>query len=311
MAGTDKTRWDKIAIVLQPAGGLLTALAVAFVGIMGSTYLNRNQAQDARLRLFTELMSRREQSDTALREDMFKSIVSTFLNPSTAKLEQKVLSLELLADNFHESLELAPLFKHVRREIEASQDRRKMEYHKRLENIAKEVAGKQIEVLQESGAFVESGMDLQDVQAHREGLTVLDKCLALHSEDVFRTASMNQSTTEGHLDETHRCIRADVMEADARTQRLLIHLQSTTQEGENVDSYFWVDFYDLPMVNNTRLSHDQRIAVVLKKYDETSAQLGFVYFPGSRASVKDKPFYDDMLHQLDLKPEPGDEIRHR
>jgi hypothetical protein len=310
VANTEKSGWDKIAIVLQPVGGLLTALAVAFVGIMGSTYLNRSQSQDAKLRLFTELMSRREQSDTALREDMFKSIVSTFLNPSTARLEQKVLSLELLADNFHESLELAPLFKHVRREINESKDPRKLEYHKRLENIAKEVAGKQIEVLQESGAFVESGMDLQDVQAHREGLTVLDKCVALHSEDVFRMGTMNQASTTGELDGSHRCIRADVMETDAAAQRVLIHLQSTTLEGENVDSYFWVDFYDLPMVNNTRLSHDQRIAVVLKKYDETSAQLGFIYFPGSRASVKDKPYYDDMLHQLELEPEPSDKARH-
>src|SRR5712692_4461701 len=116
MADPEKTKWDKAAIVLQPVGGLLTALAVAFVGIMGSNYLDksrsqdaklreRSESQDARLRLYTELMSRREQSDTALREDMFKSIVGTFLTPSTAKLEQKLLSLELLAYNFHESLE--------------------------------------------------------------------------------------------------------------------------------------------------------------------------------------------------------------
>src|SRR5712691_8549386 len=133
MAVPEKTGWDKAAIILQPVGGLLTALAVAFVGILGSNYLERNrseeakhrqqaESQEAKLRLYTELMSRREQADTALREDMFKSIVGTFLTPSTAKLEQKLLSLELLAYNFHESLELAPLFKHIRREVEESND---------------------------------------------------------------------------------------------------------------------------------------------------------------------------------------------
>ena len=309
MADPEKTGWDKAAIVLQPVGGLLTALAVAFVGILGSSYLDRSQSQDAKLRLYTELMSRREQSDTALREDMFKSIVGTFLTPSTAKLEQKVLSLELLAYNFHESLELAPLFKHVRRDVEDSKDPQKVEYRARLEKVAKEVAGKQIEILQESGTSGESGIDLEERQAHPEGKKVFDNCFPLHSEDVPKVA-VDHSSAVGKPDENRRCIRASVMEMDAKTQGLSIRLESTTPEGENVDQLFWVDFYDLPMVDNTRLSHDQRFAVVLRKFTKTGAQLAFVYFPGSHAGLKDKPFYDDMLHQLELTPEPGDQPQH-
>ncbi len=308
MADPEKTGWDKAAIVLQPVGGLMTALAVAFVGILGSSYLDRSQSQDAKLRLYTELMSRREQSDTALREDMFKSIVGTFLTPSTAKLEQKLLSLELLAYNFHESLELAPLFKHIRREVEESNDKetQKAQYRKRLENVAKEVAGKQIEILQESGTSEERGIDLENLQAQPEGIRVFDKCFPLHAEDVSKVAVKGQSSHVGKAAENPRCIRADVMEMDPKTQGLRIRLESTTPEGESVDQLFWVDFYDLPMVDNTRLSHDQRFAVVLRRFTETGAQLAFVYFPGSHAGLKDKPFYDDMLHQLQLEPEPGD-----
>jgi hypothetical protein len=97
------------------------------------------------------------------------------------------------------------------------------------------------------------------------------------------------------------------MDMDPETQGLSIRLESTTPEGENVDQLFWVDFYDLPMVDNTRLSHDQRFAVVLRQFTRSGAQLAFVYFPGSHAGLKDKPFYDDMLHQLALTPEdkPG------
>jgi len=308
MADPEKTGWDKAAIVLQPVGGLMTALAVAFVGILGSSYLDRSQSQDAKLRLYTELMSRREQSDTALREDMFKSIVGTFLTPSTAKLEQKLLSLELLAYNFHESLELAPLFKHIRREVEESNDKemQKAQYRKRLENVAKEVAGKQIEILQESGTSEERGIDLENLQAQPEGIRVFDKCFPLHAEDVSRVAVKGQTSHVGKAAENPRCIRADVMEMDPKTQGLRIRLESTTPEGESVDQLFWVDFYDLPMVDNTRLSHDQRFAVVLRRFTETGAQLAFVYFLGSHAGLKDKPFYDDMLHQLQLEPEPGD-----
>lgn len=310
MADQEKSGWDKAAIVLQPIGGLLTALAVAFVGILGSRYLDRSQSQDAKLRLYTELMSRREQSDTALREEMFKSIVGTFLTPSTAKLEQNVLSLELLAQNFHESLSLAPLFNHVRREVEECTDPRKAEYHKRLEDVAREVAFKQIEILQESGAYRERGVDLQDSRAHPEGIRVLDECFPLHSEDVYAVAVEDRSSAASTAHKNGRCIRADVMDMDPKKQRLQIRLESTTTEGETVDNLLWVDAYNLPMVDNTHLSHDQRFAVILRKFPGTSAELGFVYFPGSHAGLKDKPFYDDMLHQLELEPESRDQSGH-
>lgn len=306
MADSEKSGWDKASIILQPVGGLLTALAVALLGILGSASLDKSQSQDAKLKLYTELMSRREQSDTALREDMFKSIVGTFLTPSTAKLEQKVLSLELLAYNFHESLELAPLFKHVRREVDASNDPQKEEYRARLEKVAKEVAGKQIEVLQESGTSRESSIDFLELQAHPEGIKVLDECFPMHSEDAAMEA-VQQLPAAGKPASNPRCIRASVIDQDPKTQGLSIRLESNTPEGEKVDQLFWVDFYDLPMVDNTRLSHDERFAVALRTFTKTTAQLAFVYFPGSHAGLKDKPFYDDMLHQLELSPEdqPG------
>jgi hypothetical protein len=309
MANSEKSAWDKAEIILQPVGGLLTALAVALVGILGSNYLNKSQEQDQKIRLYTELMSKREQSDTALREEMFKSMVATFLTPSTGKPEHKLLALELLAYNFHESLELAPLFKHVRREVEESSEKvsQKAEYHRRLESVAKEVAGKQVEILQESGTSGESGIDLLDLQAHPEGLRIFENCFPLHAEDLSKAAhKAAQPSSDAKPPATPRCVRVDVMEMDPKTQGLRIHLVSTTPEGENVDQLFWLDFYDLPMVDNTRLSHDQRYAVVLRRITDTGAQLAYVYFPGTHAGLKDKPFYDDMLHQLNLEPESGE-----
>jgi hypothetical protein len=37
--GKDKDHWDKLGILLQPLGGLLTATAVAYDGLMGSRVL--------------------------------------------------------------------------------------------------------------------------------------------------------------------------------------------------------------------------------------------------------------------------------
>ncbi len=57
-------------------------------------------------------MSRREESESALRKDMFQTIIASFVNANArgATSTPSVLNLELLAYNFHESLNLKPLF---------------------------------------------------------------------------------------------------------------------------------------------------------------------------------------------------------
>ena len=78
----EKDVWDKFAILLAPIGGLLTAFAVAFVGIKGSQLLERRQSLDTNARLYSELMSRREEAEASLRKDMFQSIITSFLTPT-------------------------------------------------------------------------------------------------------------------------------------------------------------------------------------------------------------------------------------
>jgi len=57
---------------------------------------------------------------------------------------------------------------------------------------------------------------------------------------------------------------------------------------------------DLPMIDNTRLSHGERCAVSLTQLTTTppTVQMAIAYFPGSRASLKDKPYYDEVIHDL-------------
>ena len=76
----DKDRWDKLAIILAPVGGLLTAVAVATLGFTGSRALERQQSSEAKLRLYSELMSRREESEATLRKEMFQSIIGSFFD---------------------------------------------------------------------------------------------------------------------------------------------------------------------------------------------------------------------------------------
>ena len=148
-----KDRWDRAQIILSPVGGLLTAIAVASLGFMGSRTMERQQNANERLRLYSELMTRREESEATLRKEMFQSIIGSFFEIQSASLETRLLKMELLAQNFHEALNLTPLFKHLRREIAVAQlapgERR--EYVNRLSELAREVTRKQLIVLESGG----------------------------------------------------------------------------------------------------------------------------------------------------------------
>jgi hypothetical protein len=48
-----KDFWDRLQIILSPVGGLLTAIAVASLGMVGSRTLERQQSNEAKLRLYS------------------------------------------------------------------------------------------------------------------------------------------------------------------------------------------------------------------------------------------------------------------
>src|SRR5215470_17343366 len=88
----EKDFWDKVDIVLRPLNGLLTALAVAILGYYTSSIVRQQETRDSNERVYTELMSSREQAESGLRKDMFLSIIQAFLSPQAGGLEAKMLN---------------------------------------------------------------------------------------------------------------------------------------------------------------------------------------------------------------------------
>lgn len=288
-SGGGKDFWDKLQIVLSPLGGLLTALAVASLGFIGSRTVERQQAAEEKIRLYSELMTRREESEATLRKEMFQSIIGSFFDAGTASLETKLLKMELLAENFHEALNLAPLFKHIHREIATGPEpaRLKQAYEARLSDLAREVTRKQMLVLESGG--------------RRKDWTVVfgDSLLAGAAPTQLEDAELT-------LDGIKRRFRVTVAQADTIASELKIGLEVETpaQDGVPPDAVgrytveFDVGFYSTPMIDNTRLSNDQRVAVVLSEMSRFGASLSLMYFPGSRASLREKPYYEEILRKL-------------
>jgi hypothetical protein len=289
MAGeTKRDFWDKLSIILQPVGGLLTAVAIALLGYFSSNTLNRRQAIETNARLYSELMSKREESESALRKDMFVSIIGSFLRPSgSGTVGTDVLNLELLAANFHESLNLKPLFVDLRRRIirdeagsmSPAQRADYDDYQARLERVARETVRKEMVILESVGKKVDRTVDL--------------------SKDP-EDASLEPATLT--LDGVKTTISMDVLNVDRKNRELELELTIETPDPEQgrqtKTASFSVGYFDFPMIDNTRMAEDQRCAVVLNNFSDQSADLTLVLFPGAYASLKEKPYYNEVLESV-------------
>ncbi len=285
MPDTDKPKdgWDKLGVILQPLGGLLTAVAVTTVGVMGSQVLNRRQAADTNARLYSELMSRREESESSLRKDMFVSIIQTFLKPGAGDLETKVLNLELLAYNFHESLNVKPLFLDIARQLEKPEVKDGVALRARLNRIAREVTAKQMFALEGHGESFRRTVDLEEVR--RQGRSGI----ALEGEPIDiggRACDVNLY----------------VLNSDPEAQQLKVRLEvkapESSQNPVDTRAEFHVGWYDFPMIDNTRLANGLRCAVTLSNFSPAMADVTTVCFPGEYASLKDRPYYDEVIQKL-------------
>ena len=282
-----KDLWDKCEIVLRPINGLLTALAVALLGYYTTSVFRQREIRETNERVYTELMSSREQAESGLRKDMFLSVIQSFLRTDGADLEAKMLNLEMLAYNFHESLNLKPLFAHMDRQVNGSKGRDNANYMGRLDQVAREITNRQMVLLQQVGRKFDRSVDFEKFRASPGGLEL----------DVEKLV----------LDNIEREFMLSVLEYDPGRRALTIELGvRTPKDSASVQRRtFHVGYYDFPMIDNTRLSEDQRAAVVLNQMNDSAADLTIVYFPGSYASMREKVSYDEVVERLRLLGQPG------
>jgi hypothetical protein len=286
-ASVGKDRWDKLGVFLHPVGGLLTAASVAFVGMRGSQVIERRQSADTNARLYSELMSRREEAESSLRKDMLTSIISQYLRPSENDLDAKVLNLELLAYNFHDSLDLRPLFFDLRRRVGRSSLADRKDLLERIRGVAKEITAKQLFALEGHGKSFRRSIDMEELKAAKGGLQ-------LEGE----TVTVRDVTCQVDL----RVLGVDIEQEQLRV-RLEVKAPPDRPDLTDTRASFEASYFDFPMIDNTRLSNGLRCAVVLSNFSPEFADLITVCYPGEYASLKDRPYYDEVIQKLRLATE--------
>ena len=272
-------QWDTVKWLVAT---LAIPLALSWLGYTYQRTTLQQQSVEARLRLYTELLSKREQADTDLRKDMFAKVLDKFLvqdpgNP--ANLRNRMVALELLALNFHDSLNLSPLFHQLDREIASMPTAEQEIAFNQLWRTAKMVKERQAEILASVGTRRNA----------RIAFTELDNAPMIVDEPLAFTVTEGVGKERSYAH--HFTVEA--IEHDAARKRLYVRVTF-----DQTDTQFWVDPFDFPMVNFSRISADERLSVVMINYSDKSAVLAFLYFPSSRSGVTDKPFIGEVVANL-------------
>ena len=299
---------------------LALPLVTLVLGYWFNSSLNERQQVESNIRLYAEMMGRREEADSNLRKDMFNSILTTFMSKDPALrlsseelIRQQILSLELLAYNFHESLDIGPLFKDVERRIGLQQRGDNEELRRRLESVAVQVIEHQLTALSDVG-MVERGDALpekiRDFQAFivfgprtvanpqvKPGEAASRLCLSMEAADGSRHYRQFRLEPIG-LNETAREVQVHLYVSQLLPAEACQQASLDLEGKREVDTNFVVGLFDFPMIDNTRLSAGERTSVSLTSLSPKVLSLAVSYFPASRASLKDKPYYDEVMRDL-------------
>lgn len=272
--------------IAQILSSLMMPLALFALGYLGNQALEADQNR----RAYVELLSRREESDSTLRKDMFGKVIDQFINKNNPlDLKTRILHLELLAYNFHESIDLKPLLNQVYEESLAGGDPGQTQ-RKRLQKLATDIGERELESLRNSGCVIETGdVSFEDLRKDHVLNRVLEwECPESKSKGLTRKWFRVDVLTNPVATNLKRQSEVDVrLRAGA----------SATAKAEK-DFVFTVTPFDFPMIDNVRLEDRTRVSVVMTRVDDGGVALKLVYFPAARTSLKDKPFHDEVLTTL-------------
>jgi hypothetical protein len=313
-----KTPDDRSGKALEWTKAVGMPLVTLFATVLGGYYftnltkeretretslVKEREARESNERMYAQLLTQREQSDAQIRKDMFGVVIKEFL--AGAKREDwsnKVLQLELLANNFNQSLDLAPLFKDLARRLTRGSGltpAQSVELKKRLDLTAANLIFKQVDSLARRGYRKDGQVRLADWEKSF-GKPFIDETIA--------KSLLVPSTPEAPVGDKEQ-VRITVEVVDVAVERREVEIRLRVDfSGENdhdVDRHFSVGLYDFPMLDNTQLAYGLRSSVVItdfhvEKGNEANSFVQFylVVFPAASASFKERQDYDDILFDM-------------
>jgi len=175
----------------------------------------------------------------------------------------------------------------------------KTDYRKRLYKMAGDVISKQISSLE--GAAARETMFVTfpvDSIKYKPGLSQ-DFAMDWKDSKVFTDTIKTGNTNSVYKRVVF--LKASEFNVDEKTVNVRLDIETSINDKfiNMVTQEFTIDYFQFPMIDNTRLSNDMRCAVVMRDFDFPNfIEVDILYFPGSHSSLKEKPYYDDVVKKL-------------
>jgi len=320
---------EKLNVWVRVGVPTLATIMLGFSTIFIDQGISRRAEREQSSRLYTELISRREQASSSLRKDMFGTILRDFLDRGAGSpeivgskdLDQDLMKLELLALNFGESLSLGPLFAMMHRRIRTPDsyntkmqrlDRPKLQ--SRLESLARRVADAQRSSLAgkiDEFQFLVPTESVVETKTHEWPQTDDDftrACLTLGRVQRRFFLTMSNMKTDARTIDVDMLIQTLAL-SDEAPQVCVDDLIACVwdmpercidyQDIQSTKADFTLDPFNLPLIDNALLSHDQRFAVIMRRFATgKNLQIVGVLFPGAYAGRRDKLTLDQAIDAL-------------
>jgi hypothetical protein len=287
-----KDFWEKSDILLK---GVAAPLAVALVGYLGTSYLSERQRDETQAQFYAGLLAKREEADSNLRKEMFRYVIETILGTPKEDLHKRVVGLEMVALNFHDSFDLSPLFKQAVREIKTKSHNKATadELIDRLVDVSREITNRQVPSLTDGDHRWDAEVsDFGETRAVGFGSTLLLRTeLKPLSQDKRPPLQLTLELLGVNTGEKAVQLRAQIYGVGATAPL--------------VERVFWLTPFDFPALNSVRLPNRERVAVAMLRFEANSAQLQVLHFPEMRASLKEKPLIDDLLEDIRRRNQQG------
>ena len=299
-------RDDRSGKTLEWIKAISMPLATILVTGVGGWYFTNltkeREARESNERLYAELLTKREESDANIRKDMFRVVITDFLQSNkNPDWNTKILQLELLASNFNQSLDLAPLFKNLARQLKSAPGLKPQEraaLGKRLDSTAADLVFKQVTSLARRGYAAYTQVQLggweERVQPYIDVRVPVSRLVPPRADPA--------AAGNGEIRFSVEIIGVNFA---SREVEVRFYVDFPGGSEKDVDRHFWVGQYDFPMLDNTQLPDGLRASVVLTEFfvperqSEINANsfltMHMVVFPAASASFKERQDYDDIL----------------
>jgi len=328
---SEGSKVSKAKDILDLAVKLIAASSVVAVAFIANRFQSSMTA--------TNLLSQREQADSALRAGMFHDLIDPIFGSQKSNegtpVDRERLLVELLALNFHEHFELKPLMLHVDARL-AHGEIKGMDQHQRknaresLRSVARRVLQRQLAMLtkveNDSPPEQQACLYKLNIRETRE------ETQQHHPQDtqpeIAKDLPLSQScSTHSTLSTSPKyfgdlicinspngiytvCLTISRPERwEDQTFQVLMQINEAVNNGStsklvSADHDFLLTWFDFPFTDNALLADGTRFALVIDTVypDEKAVKLTFVWFPKDYFSARERPTnYSQLREKLGLK----------